>query len=65
MDMVQASIQMFAEYPKLKKMALMVIAHKSTSEEIGFLRQIFNLYDKSHHGMVTLEDFCAALEGYK
>ena len=39
LDKVQASIETFAEYSKLKKLALMVVAHKSTSEEIGYLRK--------------------------
>lgn len=41
MDRVQASIQTFGRYSKLKKLALLVIAHKSSDEEIGFLRRLF------------------------
>ncbi|KAL3906742.1 MAG: hypothetical protein SGARI_003864 [Bacillariaceae sp.] len=41
MDRVQASIETFASYSRLKKLALYVIAHKSTDEEIGFLRRLF------------------------
>lgn len=41
MDRVQASIETFAGYSRLKKLSLMVIAHKSTDEEIGFLRRLF------------------------
>jgi calcium-dependent protein kinase len=41
MDRVQASIETFAGYTRLKKLSLMVIAHKSTDEEIGFLRRLF------------------------
>lgn len=41
MDRVQASIETFAGYSRLKKLALYVIAHKSTDEEIGFLRRLF------------------------
>ncbi|CAB9514194.1 MAP kinase-activated protein kinase 2 (Fragment) [Seminavis robusta] len=41
MDRVQATIQTFAGYSILKKLALLVIAHQSIDEEIGFLRRLF------------------------
>ena len=34
----------------LKKLALMVIAHKSTRKEIGILRKIFEKYDTERNG---------------
>jgi Ca2+-binding EF-hand superfamily protein len=64
MDKVQATIQTFAGYGKLKKLALMLIAYKSTSEEIGFLRQMFDRFDVKHDGEVTLEEFKTVLEEY-
>lgn len=63
MDQVQASIENFAKYSTLKKLALMVVAHRSTSEEIGFLRRAFRKYD-DHKGYVTLEGFKVALGEY-
>lgn len=64
MDMVQAALQNFASYGTLKKLALMVIAHKSTSEEIGFLRKLFTKYDTLKNGVITLPEFKAALVDY-
>lgn len=64
MEHAMASIETFADYSKLKKLALMVIAHKSTSQEIGFLRRIFDKYDKDHNGMIEREEFKEALEGF-
>jgi serine/threonine protein kinase len=41
MDRVQATIQTFADYSHLKKLALLVLAHQSIDEEIGDLRRLF------------------------
>jgi len=65
MDKVQATIQTFADYGKLKKLALMLIAYRSTSEEIGYLRRMFETFDLQHDGEVTLEEFKAVLEDYE
>merc|ERR1712238_263334 len=35
------SMERYAGYTKLKKMAMMVVAHRSTNDEIGILRKIF------------------------
>lgn len=39
----------------------MVIAHKSTSEEIGILRKLFNQYDTDKNGMLDMNEFKAAM----
>ena len=39
----------------------MVVAHKSSSEEIGILRKIFQKFDKKRDGSIGFEDFCSAL----
>jgi calcium-dependent protein kinase len=64
MDRIQANIQAFAEYSKLKRLALMVIAHKSTDEEIGILKRMFARFDRHQHGDITLSDFKATLSDY-
>ena len=65
MDLVQASMQNFASYGKLKKLALMMVAHKSTSEEIGFLRSLFTKkYDTLKNGVITWPEFKEALADY-
>lgn len=64
MDKIQASIQAFTEYSKLKRLALMVIAYKSTNEEIGILRNMFARFDRQQQGDITLSDFKETLSGY-
>ena len=61
MENAKASIKRFANYSKLRKVALMVVAHKSTSAEIGILRKVFQEYDKRGCGQLTYEEFKAAL----
>jgi calcium-dependent protein kinase len=61
MDIIQASIQKFASYPTLKKLALMMVSYKSTSEEVGFLRNMFSKYDITRDGAIMLSDFKQAL----
>lgn len=65
MDRVQATIQIFSGYTRLKKLALYVIAHKSSADEIGFLQQLFRgRYDVEKDGVVTLAEFKKALSVY-
>ena len=66
MDRVQATIQTFAGYPRLKKLALLVIAHQSIDEEIGFLRRLFlQRFDtQKANANVSYNEFKDALEGY-
>jgi calcium-dependent protein kinase len=61
-DSAQKSIIRFAGYNKLKKVALMVIAHRSSSEEIGILRKVFQKYDTARDGQLSYDEFRAALE---
>lgn len=44
--------------------ALMVIAHKSTSQEIGILRKVFERYDTARNGSISQDEFKVALESY-
>jgi len=65
MDRVQATVQMYAGYTSLKKLALYVIAYKSTVDEIGFLQQLFqNRFDVERDGIITLQEFKDALNVY-
>jgi calcium-dependent protein kinase len=64
MDRVFATIQTFANYGRLKKLALLVIAYKSSDEEIGFLRRIFRKFDKLKDGEISLLEFKEALAEY-
>jgi len=56
---------MYAGYTTLKKLALYVIAYKSTVDEIGFLQQLFqNRFDVEKDGIITLQEFKDALNVY-
>jgi calcium-dependent protein kinase len=50
MDKVQATIQTYADYGKLKKLALLLIAYRSSSEEIGSLRFMWDVFDHKKDG---------------
>lgn len=65
MDNVSASIRTFATYGKLKKLALLVVAYKSTDEELGFLRKIFDKFDITNDGEISIDEFKEALMVYQ
>lgn len=60
---VHSSIFNFSKYNQLQKLALMVVAHKSSSEEIGFLRKAFQKYDKGA-GVISRSEFRSCLASY-
>ncbi|GAX17299.1 hypothetical protein FisN_10Lh162 [Fistulifera solaris] len=64
MDSIQASIEAFVGYSTLKKLGLMVIAYRSTSEEIGFLKDLFVRFDKMKNGEIDENEFALALSAY-
>ena len=45
----------------------MVIAHKSSTQEIGILRKLFQKYDTKGDGQLSYEEFKAAMKegGFK
>lgn len=59
-----ASMDAFSGYSALKKLALMVLAHKSTSEEIGFLKKVFMRFDTDYNGDIERPEFQAVLEEF-
>lgn len=59
---VKKSIERYVRYPKLRQLALMVIAHQSTSQEIGFLRKVFKHYDADQTGYLDFQEFKAAMK---
>ena len=65
MDKVLAAIQTFAGYRKLKQLALMLIAYKSTVEEIGYLRNMFQRFDLAHDGELTADEFKDVMLAYE
>jgi len=52
----------YKDTSRLKKMALNVIAHRSTSDEIVHLRKAFKAYDKANNGIIDFEEFKEALK---
>jgi len=65
MAAVCRSLESYSTHRKLQKLALMVIAHNSTSEEIGFLRKAFRKYDSKQHGTIELHEFTQCLSIYE
>eukprot|EP00520_Triparma_pacifica_P003563 CAMPEP_0118651952 /NCGR_PEP_ID=MMETSP0785-20121206/11057_1 /TAXON_ID=91992 /ORGANISM="Bolidomonas pacifica, Strain CCMP 1866" /LENGTH=509 /DNA_ID=CAMNT_0006544433 /DNA_START=26 /DNA_END=1551 /DNA_ORIENTATION=+ len=65
MEKVNSSLKSYSGKTKLQKMALMVVAHQSTTEEILELRKAFDQYDKSNNGTIQYSEFTEVLEGMK
>ncbi|KAL3935780.1 MAG: hypothetical protein SGBAC_008769 [Bacillariaceae sp.] len=63
-NMARSAMLRYAGYTKLKKMALMVVAHRSSTEEIGILRKVFQKFDSRRDGSITFGEFCLALEEF-
>lgn len=58
---VEENILNYKDASEFKKLALMVIAHKSSTEEIAQLRRAFDQYDSSNDGQITYNEFKEAL----
>eukprot|EP00934_Nitzschia_sp_Nitz4_P009415 Nitzschia sp. Nitz4//scaffold133_size116822//56256//65702//NITZ4_003807-RA/size116822-snap-gene-0.16-mRNA-1//-1//CDS//3329535396//9405//frame0 len=63
-EKARSSMLRYVGYSKLKKMALMVIAHKSSSEEIGILRKVFQKFDSRRDGSISFEEFCEVMSTF-
>lgn len=64
MEAVANSIENFSNHPMLQKLGLMVIAHKSSSDEIGVLRKAFKRYDHDKNGTITYPPFKESMKQY-
>lgn len=62
---VLMSLQRFTNYTRLRKAALMVVAHKSSAHNIQALRDAFLRLDVRHTGTITLEELKLALDESK
>jgi serine/threonine protein kinase len=58
---IGCSVTRYAECSRFKKIALHVIANRSSSDEIFDLRNAFDKYDKSFTGSLSTSDFKACL----
>lgn len=64
MDHVQGALENFGTYGKLKKVALMIIAHTSSVAEVQHLRKAFNKYDSDNRGTISYAQFKSALHSF-
>lgn len=64
-DAVQKNLMHYNKASSLKKIALNVIAHKSSCEEIMELRKLFHQFDTENNGVISYEDFQKAMKDQK
>jgi calcium-dependent protein kinase len=64
MHAVASSIERFSSHPMVKKLGLMIIAHKSSSDEIKILRKAFKRYDNDKKGRITYPHFSECMKQY-
>mmetsp|Transcript_33167 Transcript_33167/g.65669 ORF Transcript_33167/g.65669 Transcript_33167/m.65669 type:complete len:657 (-) Transcript_33167:67-2037(-) len=64
MEQMPDAIQNFTGLPNIKKMALMLVAHNSTTAEIGDLQQVFDQYDSNNEGYITRAEFKEAMSKF-
>jgi len=62
---VNENLISYANCSEIKKLGLLLIAHKSKLEDITGLRKVFIHYDPGNTGYITLEEFKYALDSYK
>lgn len=62
LDCVHESISVYGNVSEFKKMALMVIAHQSTTDEIIELRKAFDAYDTANNGTISFQEFHDAMQ---
>lgn len=60
-EKLENSFMHYRETPALQKLALNVIAHSSHADEIVHLRKVFQKYDTAKNGVLSFEEFKAAL----
>lgn len=58
------SMTNYAGYSRIKKMALMVVAHKSNNDEIGDLKHLFEKYDTMQDGSISYQEFSEAMQSF-
>ncbi|KAJ9145990.1 hypothetical protein P3X46_028313 [Hevea brasiliensis] len=59
---VLSRLKKFSAMNKLKKMALHVIAERLSEEEIGGLKELFNMLDTDNSGTITFEELKVGLK---
>ena len=64
MDKVGEALVNYADSSEFKKVALNLIAHKSTAEQIFEIRAAFDQFDSDNDGRISIKGFKAALSNY-
>jgi len=64
---LQQKMCVHAKSSILKKMSLLIVAHRSQGSDVSSLREAFNKYDENNDGLISFEEFQSALDkfGYK
>jgi calcium-dependent protein kinase len=63
MQDVENNLLTFSNTSELRKLALVMVAHHSSTEEISELRKAFDQYDTANDGIISYDEFEKALEG--
>jgi len=61
-DAVKDNLMNYKDVHALKKIALNVIAHKSSTTDILELRKCFDQYDTANNGTISYDEFMAAIQ---
>jgi len=59
---IYQKLENFAEVSEFQRLALTVLAHKSSTDEIIELRNAFNEFDTERNGIISMNEFRAAME---
>jgi calcium-dependent protein kinase len=59
---IDSSLIDYTQASHLKKLALNIIAHQSSSTQILHLRKVFDMYDTEKNGVITYSEFKQALK---
>lgn len=67
LEALQQKMCVHADSSILKKMSLLVVAHRSAGKDVSDLRNAFKLYDENNDGLISYEEFKTVLDkvGYK
>jgi len=63
MQDVENNLLTFSNTSELRKLALVMVAHHSSTDEISELRKVFDQYDTANDGTISYDEFEKALEG--
>jgi calcium-dependent protein kinase len=61
-EKVADNLMFYKDTAELKKIALNVIAHRSSTDEILELRKAFDYYDKANNGVISFDEFKEAIK---